>query len=133
MFISFLFLSLFLKTYIASSYILVLSDTRVPLSPVKIYHIHKATCIHVQISVFPSQMETGRQINGTSGLLLRLFLIFLDLLQNVKSNRMALSACLEYLKLLDLVQRLMYRNFTCALYRCLFPIIKTIIHTIYIA
>ena len=79
MFIISLFLSL-LTTYISSSCILVLSDTRVALSLVKIYHVQKAICIHFHISVSPSQMETGRQINGTPGLLLRLFLTFLDLL-----------------------------------------------------
>ena len=80
MFIIPLFLSLLLTTYISSSCILVLSDTRVALSLMNIYHVHKAICIHFHFSVSPSQMETGRQINGTPGLLLRLFLIFLDLL-----------------------------------------------------
>ena len=74
-----LFLSLLLTTYI-SLCILVLSDIRVAISLVKIYHVHKAICIHFHISISTSQMETGRQINGTPGLLLRLFLIFLDLL-----------------------------------------------------
>ena len=61
----------------------VLSGTRIAFCLIKIYHIHKAPCIRVHISVYPSRTETGRQFNGTTGLLLSLFLIFLDLLSTL--------------------------------------------------